>query len=259
MADASTPSDFLFESAYTGERESDATCQAVQELHRRATPEIFERALVCTASGDARWREIGIDVLSQLGSGLPDEQRWYLPECRAAAMRAVDDPSPDVVRSAASALCHLNVDDATLPALLALESHPDAEVRRAAAQGLMSSSAREEAGQALLRLMEDEDDDVRDWATCAYAFDPPDTPQARAALHRRWTTDPFEDARDEALWGLVRLGDREAVEELLRRYQNDKCGYGDRQAMGDLHAYSGGTPSDDAVIEATRRWLQAHH
>lgn len=259
MADASTPSEILFDAAYAGAREADSTWQAVYELHRRATPEVFERAQACAGSGDARWREIGLDVLSQLGAGLPAEQRWYLPECRAAALRALDDRNPDVVRSAASALCHLNVDDATLPALLALETHRDPANRRATAQGLMASSAHEKARQALLRLMEDEDDDVRDWATCAYAFDPPATPQARAALRRRWTTDPFEDARDEALWGLVRLGDREAVEELLRRYQDGACGYGDRQAMGDLHGYAGDDPSDDAVIEATRRWLQAHH
>jgi hypothetical protein len=257
LAHAPTPAPLLFEQAYDGDREDDATWRFIHELRLRATAEVFNMAVGYCDSRDPRWREIGLDVLAQLGSGRPVDKRPYLPLCRDLALRGLEDPNTHVVRSAAMALAHLNADCPCPEALLALAMHADPEVRLASALGLVYTNS-EPAQQALLRLMEDEDQDVRDWATMAIGQGAESSPEVIEALRKRWREETFEDARDEAIWGLVRLHDREAIEELLERFQRDAWVRGDMMAIRDLHGYQGEDPPDEEIIEATRYYLHTH-
>lgn len=257
LAPAPTPAPLLFEQAYEGDRDDDATWRFIHELRLRTTAEVFNMAVAYCDSRDPRWREIGLDVLAQFGSGLPVDKRPYLPLCRDLALRGLEDPNIQVVRSAAMALAHLNADCPCPEALLALATHADPEVRLASALGLVYTNS-EPAQQALLGLMEDEDQDVRDWATMGIGQGAESSPEVIEALQRRWREETFVDARDEAIWGLVRLHEREAIEELLDRFRRDTWVSGDMMAIRSLHGYHGEDPPVQEIIEATRYYLHTH-
>jgi HEAT repeat protein len=72
-----------------------------------------------------------------------------------------------------------------------------------------------EAIPILLKLMKDTHTGARDWATTSLAATGFDTPEIRAALIERATTDPDAMTRGEALHGLTRRGDGRAVELLI--------------------------------------------
>lgn len=257
MDPSHTPAITLFEQAYSGERDADDTWRYINELRLRGTPEALDMAMEYCRSIDPRWREIGLQVLAQFGFRQPVEQRWYLSDCRDLALRGLEDPNIHVVRAAAMALAHLKHHCPCEEALLGLESHTDPEVRLASACGLFGINSQA-AQHALLRLMEDEDQDVRDWATMAIGQGDESSPQIMAALRKRWQEETFLDARDEAIWGLARFHDREAIEELLRRFNADTWVSGDLEAICDLHGYAGDNPSVQEIIEATRYYLHTH-
>ncbi|WP_321470825.1 HEAT repeat domain-containing protein [uncultured Paludibaculum sp.] len=252
-----TPVIALFERAYTGDRDDDTTWHCIHELQLRHTPEVFDSAMDYCQSRDPRWREIGLDVLAQLGADRPSEQRWYRPECRTTALRGLNDPNIHVVRSAAMALAHLNADCSTTDALLGLEGHPDAEVRVAVTAGLVGQNTVE-SRQALLRLMEDENQDVREWATTAIGQSAEPSPEVVRALQKRWNEETFEDARNQALWGLARFRDRAAIEELVERFRTATWVSGDMAAIRELHGYQDDDPPIWEIIEATRYYLYSN-
>jgi len=96
------------------------------------------------------------------------------------------------------------------PVLAGLTHHFDRRVRLAAVQGIVfcEGSGDERNAQpvsdVLLSLLEDEDDEIRDWATTGLARQlDDDSPVIRAALWKRMS-DPAPDVRCEAIVGLAR-------------------------------------------------------
>ncbi len=107
----------------------------------------------------------------------------------------------------------------------------------------------------IIELMDDSDDNVRDWATFALGTQcKMDTPEIREALRKR-LADGYEEARDEAIWGLVQRKDEYAINELLRRLTSEEWKAGDEMAARDLL----GQTSDASVNELCEglRKLQA--
>jgi HEAT repeat protein len=133
------------------------------------------------------------------------------------------DPDEEVQASAAHALgCQTVL--STVPALCRAALHPSPEVRYAVAQALGSfyeevwedpeaAPRRAEVIQTLLRLMDDEDEDVRDWATFGIHQGSHDTPEVRARLWKA-LDDPFWEVRGEAVAGLAKFGDRSLIPRL---------------------------------------------
>jgi hypothetical protein len=80
------------------------------------------------------------------------------------------------------------------------------------------------------------DDTVRVWANFGLANCSADSPDVRSALKRRLDHDPFENARNEALWGLARRRDPQVLVELLRRLRSEASVWGDeiaaKEALG---------------------------
>lgn len=140
-----------------------------------------------------------------------------------------------VVREAAWVLAHARSEraqDRANTALLALLGHHDSEVRWAVAFGL---GGREypAALEALMLLMVDVDDDVRDWATFGLrTLCKADSPVIREALRVR-LADPFEAAREEAIWGLANRRDWECLEFLAGRFERNEWVSGDRDAAAE--------------------------
>lgn len=105
--------------------------------------------------------------------------------------------------------------------------HSNAEVRLAVAFALATISPQPlvpEARVALIRLSDDDDPEVRDWATFGLGtLSSDDGPDVRAALLAR-AEDVYRETRAEALFGLAVRRDPRAVPHLIRALQSPLVG-----------------------------------
>jgi hypothetical protein len=108
-----------------------------------------------------------------------------------------------------------------------LTGHVDREIRLAAVQGIVFCDGSD-GGQdtqpicdVLLSLMEDEDDEIRDWVTTGLARQLDDDNRViRTALSKRMS-DPGPGVRYEAIVGLARRHARDVVEDVRRALLDD--------------------------------------
>ncbi|WIN00288.1 HEAT repeat domain-containing protein [Actinoplanes oblitus] len=149
----------------------DSPRPALAALHLRATREVFDRAAVLVRDNDSTQRELGVQILRELGGERPDGRRPFHDET-VALMRARlrDETDPAVVRWIVSALGYHRCHEA-LPQVVALAGHPDERVRFHVAAALPSlvdlDRVEPEAAGALIRLCHDEDDETRFYALYA--------------------------------------------------------------------------------------------
>lgn len=173
---------------------------AVVALHHLGSQKVLDRAVALTSSEDPRERARGADILGQLG--VPEHS--FPDRCIEVVTELLErDAHPLVLSSAAVALGHL--DGKTEP-LLRHVGHADCNVRYGVAWAL-GGRWDPEAVAALIRLTEDEDSDVRDWATFGLgAIGQVNSPEVREALFRR-LDDEDCDTQFEAVCGLARCRD----------------------------------------------------
>jgi len=174
-------------------------------------------------SGDVAERCIGCDLLGVLCN--PDEEGWGHEVATAVVALAESEENDDVYWSMADAL-HFAADPIGIPILGRLANHPDPDVRFKVASGLPSCQDPEITGQTevtrvLMKLMEDESDVVRDWATFGLGQQlNSDTPEIRDALFSR-LNDTHDDTRYEALIGLARRRDSRALPAVIEALRQD--------------------------------------
>ncbi|SNS90966.1 HEAT repeat-containing protein [Actinoplanes regularis] len=149
----------------------DAPRPALVALHRRPTQEVFDRAAALVRNSDATQRELGVQVLRELGDEQPDGCRPFRDETVALLRaRLRDETDPAVVRWIVSALGYHHGGEA-LSQVVALAGHPDDRVRFHVAAALPSlvdlDHVEPEAADALIRLCHDEDDETRFYALYA--------------------------------------------------------------------------------------------
>jgi HEAT repeat protein len=252
----------LFEAALAGDYDDEEPRVAVRELRHRSNPEteVLKVALGYCHSGNPKTRSRGLDVLAQLGAGKPDSERPWIEECVSVAIAALQDENSQVVHSAAWALAHLGGPRSVL-ALIKIKQHSDPGVRWAVAYG-MRSDRNEDSKLTLVELMEDPDDEVRDWATFGLgdlwrigdSFELEDSPEIRAALRKR-LADSYAPARDEALWGLAKRKEPFALRELRRRLESDGSVSGDEMAANELLNPNGGESTIEELQSGLRRLI----
>lgn len=98
----------------------------------------------------------------------------------------------------------------------------------------MQGNGQAAAIDTLIELMEDINEDVRDWATFALGSQcDVDFVEVREALRKR-LDDPFEDARSEAVWGLARRKDPLGLQILLERLESETRLEGDEMSAAEL-------------------------
>jgi HEAT repeat protein len=142
------------------------------------------------------------------------------------------DEQPEVLYSVACAVGHLH-DVRAVPALSALATHSSDEVRFGIVMGLLGEDDAT-AIATLIALSEDEDADVRDWATFGLGSQTDmDTPEIRGALALR-LTDPDGDTRQEARLGLARRRDFRALPSLKTTIESGAVSSTDLEAAAEL-------------------------
>jgi HEAT repeat protein len=208
--------DELFALARSAQDE-DAYWDAVSALHARGEKRTFDLASVLCDSFAVGERCLGADVLGQLGAEpgtSPAESTFAVASGGVLlALLEDDEEEPAVLSSAAVGLGHLR-DERAIDRLVALASHPSADVRASVVHGLMGYDD-DRAVSALIQLSGDAEGPVRDWATFALGVQiDRDTAEVRDALAAR-LDDDNEDASAEAIRGLARRRDERALDAAL--------------------------------------------
>lgn len=194
---------------------------AIAILQSRGSKEVFEVARKLCNSEDPKERSLGATLLGQncvFGKNFPDEKFEILFELLE------NETDTKVLSSACFALGHIN-DPRAIPRLVKLKNHPSVDVRYSVVHGLLTHD-EESAIAALIELSEDEDEDVRDWATFGLGRQistNPDTYAIREALFKR-ISDEHDDTRFEGLVGLVRRNDERVLDLLLEELYSDDVG-----------------------------------
>lgn len=210
------PIDELIHLALT-ERDEDMAWEYVSALQLRGDGEVFRAAdRLCTSDLPTE-RELGATIVGQLG--IPERtfpSKSFL--CLARMLQTETDP--DTLQAIAVGFGHLN-NPRCIELLAPLKNHPANIVRWGVAHGI-SRHNDPLAIQTLIELSSDEDEEIRDWATFGLgSLIGADTQEIRDALWAR-TSDPYEDARAEALTGLARRKDPRVAELLLQELDADQ-------------------------------------
>ena len=93
----------LFEDTLEGGYDDEGPWNAVRELHKRGTPEVFQIAVEFCNSKNPLQRERGLDVMGQFGQKFPHDGRelLFFDERVSFAIELLKDEEPRVVSSAA--------------------------------------------------------------------------------------------------------------------------------------------------------------
>jgi HEAT repeat protein len=150
-----------------------------------------------------------------LGRTIDRHTNNFEDECFAAVLElAHTELETESLESAVAALGHI-ANRGAIPAILAHRQHASPDVRHSVAVALGSFANDPEAIEALLALMKDEDEDVRDWATFGLGVaGDADTPEIRSALLDR-LADVHRDVREEAMAGLGKRRDQRILGPLI--------------------------------------------
>lgn len=196
---------------------------AILILHNRPTREVFEAAQHLCESYNAIEREVGVDVLRELGY----PERPFLDESVGILIALLEHEGNVDVLSAIGMALHFLKDRRVILPLITLKNHPDKDVRFGVVYGLLTHD-NEAAIDTLIELMSDEDSHVRDWATFGIGTQiSTDTEKIRDALVAR-LNDPHPDIRAEAISGLAARKDPRVIDAIVEALEaglpNDYAG-----------------------------------
>jgi HEAT repeat protein/8-oxo-dGTP pyrophosphatase MutT (NUDIX family) len=205
----------LFAQALSGDYDDETAWEAVRSLRRLGTREVLERGTELCKSNDPLYRARGASVLAQLGKTADHPSNNFPDESYAVVTDLVrQETHPQPLAAGIAALGHLG-NSAAVPLIAGFQSHPDPNVRFDVAFALGCFPDDPLGSETLLRLTQDSDEDVRDWATFGLGtLSDADSNEIREALVRR-LLDTNEDAREEAMVGLGKRKDPRVLPTLL--------------------------------------------
>jgi HEAT repeat protein len=186
--------------------QSDELWEHVCELQERGEEQTFTRAAAWCEDADPLIRELGADVLAQLGHRSPSP--WpFDDKSLPILLGMLRDEQPQVREAALAGIGYTEaeLDDWNIEDLRACATDEATSVRSAAAHAL-NTFLRVESDDVqgiCFQLMEDLDDEVRNWATFQLgSFEDLDSGSIREALLAR-VRDTDAMVRAEALSGLA--------------------------------------------------------
>ena len=207
--------DDLVTQALSGDYEDEAAWEAVRDLQLIGTREVFEIAAKWCQSTDALTRTRGIDVLGQIGMVAGGSPNSFPEESYSVVAHLIQrETEPQPLAAALVALGHIG-NPLAIPLVTKFAFHPDKKVRFDVAFALSSFPNDPISISTLLQLMQDTDEDVRDWATFGLGvLGRTDSAEIRDALAKR-LADSNENAREEAMVGLAKRKDQRVLPALL--------------------------------------------
>ncbi len=225
---------------------------------------VIPRAIELAEDARPRMREMACYILGQVGYPDPDSPGWLIRYADGipTIVRHLESDPDDGVRTVAAYALGFHREPSTAQVLCGAASHPSCDVRLAVAHALGSfygdvweeeaRGLREEVIAALLQLMDDEDEEVRDWATFGVHQGRHDTPATRARLWQA-LDDPYVEVRGEAARGLAEFGDRALIPRLEKLLRED-------QDLSEYYFWAARELRDPVllppVLEAVERWRQ---
>lgn len=222
--------DALFSKTLKGDYNDQAPWEAVRALQEQGSREVLEKAKQWCASDNALERARAADVLAQLGVTMDSHGHSFPEEAYAALERLLQkETEPRPIASAVCALGHLR-NPLAIPLITEFLTHPAQEVRFSLAFAMESFPDDPQAVSVLLRLMEDSDKEVRNWATFGIGTQSNmDSAEIRDALAAR-LNDTDADAKLEAIVGLAKRKDKRVLPALLAALTSSKITMGTVEA-----------------------------
>jgi HEAT repeat protein len=188
---------------------------AMSELHRGGTREVFEAARSLCESACPLEQRVGCGILAQLGA---PEMPFASASFPLVASVLRNSANLDTLANALCALGWLR-DLRGVDLVLPYLNHADSDIRYWVTQALTALHDDNRSIKGLIRLTADPSVEVRDWATFGLgSMTERDTPAIRNALVA-CLDDPDAIVRGEALVGLAKRQDERVVKPLLRELE----------------------------------------
>jgi len=215
----------LFTRAAALGTDSDEAWSHIEELRKIGSEEVFGIASNLCRSPKAQERSLGVCILAQIGGADVPFQKQVSEVVGELIENEQDD---DVVTSLISAISFQNVTSA-IPWLIEKASSDEEDIRWRIAWALPLGLAQNDPWHdktiaTLIRLSQDDEPRVRDWATFSLATQTDDCREivANALLDR--VDDSDFDTRSEALRGLARRADLRVTPYLRDELSSDRVG-----------------------------------
>lgn len=204
--------------------ESDSVWEAIHALRKAGTSRVLGRALQWCQDPDAYRRSIGVSILAQFG---PDTKTFPQESAQMILSMIATEQDHEVITSLISAVSFRELEQGALW-LVSLSEHPSQDIRWRVAWALpipnnQDSPTYPTSIETLLKLMNDIDPYVRDWATFSISMTQEDSPIVSEALLQRLNDSDF-DTRSEAAVGLAKRRIQAGIEPLIAYLQSDHVG-----------------------------------
>ena len=214
--------DELFAQTLQGAYDNDDAWQAIHALRSAGTREIFEKAAEWCRSSEPFKRARGGDILAQIGKTSEHPTPLFADESFSVLTGMLESETDPVALSATiTAFGHLE-NSSIISQILPFSYHPNADVRYGLAFALGCFADDERGISTLIKLMTDQDTEVRDWATFGLGvLGEFDSSKIRDALFKN-LSDEDEDVREEAMVGLAKRNDLRSLSAVIRSLEEDE-------------------------------------
>ena len=217
------------------EKDDEARWNYVQTLHQRGNIEVFDIAKNLCESDDSKKITLGADVLGQIGISIESIDLPFKKESVPVLLNLTETNlkssknEEDVIafQSVIFALGRMN-DEKAREKILEFTEHQSEDVRSAVVHGILAIEAEDEIN-ALIKLSNDTDEDVRNWATFGLGSQiETNTEEIRQALFNRLNektdNDVCDEIRGEALVGLAIRKDERVIAPLIQELSMESVG-----------------------------------
>ena len=155
--------DYLLDEDY---RVRTLSAQAIQMKY--ATKEVLKKISLMINSKNSNDREIGAYILGQLGT----PKMPFVKESLPLLYKLFDDTNEEVVGTAISSIGHLwsytnTSDSENIDKVIKFIKHKNPYIRISAVMALASAKSSKKVKNAIKKLLDDEDKEVREWAEVA--------------------------------------------------------------------------------------------
>ncbi len=194
----------------------------IQELHSRATNEVFIKCCELVKSSNQKEIVIGVNVLAQLGV----EKRLFKNETLQVLFEILETTEDSkVIMSVLNAIGHNNSEsltDSQIAFLTNFKTHSNSGVRYSLVYSLLFIENKK-AIETLVYLSDDKMSWIRDWATFGIGQIERNNKTIREALWKR-VNDKHQDTKLEAIVGLAKRKDKRIKEIIIRELSGGEFG-----------------------------------